>query len=175
MICVWTAGWLIISLQRALMNSLLCGEMCSTGNNNVTASDWFVKPCKHVVLFRATVKDIEFEEKHATYKYNWLLVFQLTVAPLWVNQAGLKTNWTSRVHRYFKIIFSKKPSVVVCLKTKTEFHEKAYINGYLETVKDVLPSFTQLFCWVRDVSQLLYFKVCCVGFHTPQHKTQASL
>ena len=56
LICVWTAGELIISLQRALMNPLLCGEMCSTGNNNPTTSDWLVKPCKHVVLFRATVK-----------------------------------------------------------------------------------------------------------------------
>lgn len=45
------------------MSSPSCGEMCSTGNNNVTASDWLVKPRKHVVLFRANVKDIEYEEK----------------------------------------------------------------------------------------------------------------
>ena len=38
------------------MNSLLCGEMCSTGNNHETTGDWFVKPGKHVVLFGANVK-----------------------------------------------------------------------------------------------------------------------
>ena len=47
--------------------------------------------------------------------------------------------------------------------------------SYLEPVKDVLPSFTQLFCWVRDSSRVLYFLGMLGDFHTPPHKKQERL